>query len=50
VEWIIEMTSNYRKYRTLRTELRKLNQELNVFLDDLEEEVIKKTEKLKNYF
>jgi len=48
--WIKEMTINYRKYRTIRTKLRKLNNELKVLLDNLEEEVIKRTEKLKNYF
>jgi hypothetical protein len=50
VEWIKEMTENYRKYRTIRTKLRDLNNELKVLLDNLEEEVIKKTEKLKYYF
>jgi len=50
VAWIKEMTSNYRKYRTIRTKLRKLNNELNVLLGNLEEEVIKRTEKLKEYF
>lgn len=49
-EWIREMTENYRKYRTIRTKLRNLNNEQKVLLDNLEEEVIKKTEKLKNYF
>ena len=50
VEWIKEMTKNYRTYRTIRTKLRSLNNELKVLLDNLEEEVIKKTEKLKYYF
>lgn len=50
VEWIKEMTENYRKYRTIRTKLRSLNNELKRLLDNLEEEVIKKTEELKNYF
>ena len=44
------MTENYRTYRTIRTKLRDLNNELKVLLDNLEEEVIKKTEKLKYYF
>ena len=50
IGWIKEMTRNYRKYRTLRTKLRKLDNELRNLLDNLEDEVIRKTEKLRDYF
>ena len=44
------MTKNYRRWRSLRTKLRKLEQDLKNLLDKLEDEVIRKTEKLREYF
>lgn len=48
--WIKEMTSNYRKWRTTRSSIRKLEDELRILIDKLEDDIIKKTEKLKKYF
>ena len=48
--WIKEMTSNYRKWRTTRANIRKLEDELRVLIDKLENDIIKKTEKLRKYF
>jgi len=50
IEWIKEMTLNYRRYRNLRTKLRELDHELKILHDKLEEEVIEMTEKLRDYF
>ena len=50
VEWIKEMTGNYRRYRKIRSKLQILNNDLKILLDNLEEEIIMHTEKLKNYF
>ena len=44
------MTSNYRKWRTTRASIRKLEDELRILIDKLEDEIIKKTEKLRKYF
>ena len=48
--WIKEMTSNYRKWRTIRANIRKLEDELRILIDKLEDDIIKKTEKLRKYF
>jgi len=48
--WIKEMTGNYRKWRTKRASIRKLEDELRILIDKLEDEIIKKTEKLRKYF
>lgn len=49
IDWIKEMTANYRKFRKSRTKLRKLEQTLSSLLNDLEEEVISRTRKFKKY-
>jgi hypothetical protein len=48
--WIKEMTDNYRKWRTIRSNIRKLEDELRILIDKLENDIIKKTEKLRKYF
>jgi len=50
IPWIKEMTGNYRKWRTIRSNIRKLEDELRILIDKLEDDMIKKTEKLKKYF
>ena len=48
--WIKAMTGNYRKWRTIRSKIRKLEEELRNLIDKLEYDIIKKTEKLRKYF
>jgi len=48
--WIKEMTGTYRKWRTIRSNIRKLEEELRNLIDKLEYDIIKKTEKLRKYF
>jgi len=48
--WIKEMTGNYRKWRTIRSNIRKLEEELRNLIDKLEYDIIKETEKLRKYF
>jgi len=48
--WIKEMTGNYRKWRTIRANIRKLENELRILIDKLEDDIIKRTEKLRKYF
>ena len=48
--WIKEMTGNYRKWRTIRSNIRKLEEELRTLIDKSENDIIKKTEKLRKYF
>ena len=50
IAWIKEMTGNYKRWRGLRTKLRKLEQEFKNMLDQFEDEVIKKTEIVRKYF
>lgn len=49
IEWIKEMTGNYRKYRQLRAQLRVNTNKFKAVLDQLEEEVILKTKKKRDY-
>jgi hypothetical protein len=44
------MTGNYRKWRTARAKMRKLEDELRGLLDKIEHDILKKTEKLRDYF
>ena len=48
--WIKEMTDNYRKWRTIRSNIRKSEDELRILIDKLENDIIKKTEKFRKYF
>lgn len=49
VEWIKEMTRNYREFRQLRAKLRLKTNEFKKILDTLEEEIIAKTKKRRDY-
>ena len=49
VTWIKEMTETYREFRQLRTKLRLEMTKLKKALDQLEDEVILKTKKIKDY-
>ena len=49
VEWIKDMTQNYREYRQLRKKLRLKTNEFKKVLDLLEEEIIVKTKKKRDY-
>ena len=48
--WIKEMTGNYRKWRIIRSNIRKLEKELRILIDKLEDDIIMKTKKLRKYF
>ncbi len=48
--WIKEMTGNYKKWRTFRAELRELEKNLKILVDEREDEIIKRTEKRREYF
>jgi hypothetical protein len=50
ISWIKEMTGNYRKWRTIRSNIRKLEEESRTLIDKSENDIIKKTEKLRKYF
>ena len=50
IAWIKEMTGNYRKWRTARANMRKLEDQLRGLLDKIEDDILKKTEKLRDYF
>ncbi len=50
IPWIKEMTGNYRNWRTARANIRKLENELRILIDQIEDDILKKTENLKKYF
>ncbi len=50
ISWIKEMTGDYRKWRIIRSNIRKLEEELRTLIDKSENDIIKKTEKLRKYF
>ncbi len=50
IPWIQEMTGNYKKWRSLRSDIRKIEDEEKRLLNLEEEKIIKKTEHLKKYF
>jgi len=50
IAWIKKMTGNYKKWRTLRSRIRKLTDEERKLLDLEEEKLIQKTESLRKYF
>ena len=50
IAWIKEMTGNYKKWRTARANIRKLENELRILIDQIEDDILKKTEKLRKYF
>ena len=50
IPWIKEMTGNYKQWRSLRSNIRKLADEEKKLLDLEEEKLIQKTENLRKYF
>jgi len=44
------MTGNYKKWRGIRTHLRKLEEEARIIINLVEEGIIQKTENLRKYF
>ncbi len=50
IPWIKEMTDNYKKWRSLRSNIRKLADEERTLFDLEEEKIIQKTEILRKYF
>lgn len=50
ISWIKEMTGYYKKWRSIRTNLRKLEEEIKILFDKREDVIIKKTEKMRKYF
>jgi len=50
IPWIKEMTGNYKQWRSLRSDIRKLADEERILLDLEEEKLIQKTENSRKYF
>lgn len=48
--WIKEMAGNYKKWRGIRTNLRKLEEEARSIINWVEDGIIQKTENLRKYF
>jgi hypothetical protein len=48
-EWVEKMTTNYRRYRLIRRQLSKLENEIKRLIDQHEEKILKKTKKGKTY-
>ena len=49
IPWIKEMTGNYREWRSARAKIRKLENELRILIDKIEDDILRKTEKLKKH-
>jgi hypothetical protein len=49
VPWIKEVTQKYRDFKSIRKQIRELDEKLILLLDELEDEKIEKTEQLKAY-
>jgi hypothetical protein len=49
VDWVKEVTQTYKRFRKLRQRLRELNEEERQLLNQLEDEIVEKTRKLKDY-
>jgi hypothetical protein len=41
------MTGNYRQWRTIKAKMRKLENELRILINQMEDDILKKTEKVK---
>jgi len=50
ISWIKEMTGNYKRWRSLRSDLRRLEDNERNLINLEEDKIIKKTEKLRKYF
>jgi hypothetical protein len=49
VDWIKEVTENYRKFRKKRKEIQKLEESIRRLLEDHREHIVKKTRRLREY-
>ena len=49
IQWARHLTDNYRTFRRIRTDIRTLDQQLRRVLDQLENELVNKTRKLRPY-
>lgn len=49
IAWIKEVTDAYRRFRKLRQKLRKLNDDQRFLLNKLEDDLVEKTKKLRDY-
>jgi hypothetical protein len=49
VDWIKEVTENYRKFRKKRKEIQKLEESISRLLEDYRAHIVKKTRKLREY-
>jgi hypothetical protein len=49
VDWIKEVTENYRKFRKKRKEIQKLEESIRRLLEDYREHIVKKTRRLREY-
>ena len=49
VPWAKDVTTTYKRFRELRKQLLEINEELRLLLNALEEELVGKTKKLKDY-
>jgi hypothetical protein len=49
VDWIKEVTENYRKFRKKRKEIQKLEENIRRLLEDYRTHIVKKTRRLKEY-
>jgi hypothetical protein len=49
VEWIKEVTENYRKFRKNRKEIQRLEKSIKGLLDQYAKEIVKRTRKLRKY-
>jgi hypothetical protein len=49
VAWIKEVTDMYRNFRKIRQRLREINEQERFLLDELENDEVNKTRKLRNY-
>lgn len=50
ISWIKEMTGYYKKWRSIRTDIRKLEDQERKLITREEEDIIQRTEKLRKYF
>jgi hypothetical protein len=49
VTWVKEVTQAYKRFRKLRQQLRKLNEDQRLLINELEDSIIEKTKKLRSY-
>jgi len=49
VDWILQMTNNYKRYRQIRKKLLELQKDFFKIIDKQAKEIIKETRKIKHY-